>query len=122
MMGRRAWRLAPLLLLAAAFALAGALLPAGAGTEPEPAAASSHWTDYDTDDDGLIEVDSLAKLDAIRHDLDGNGVAIHADYASAFPDRKAAAPNAMGCPASGCAGYELDADLNFAGSACPLAP
>ena len=113
MMGRRARRLAPLLLLAAAFALAGALLPAGAGTGTEPVAASSHWTDYDTDDNGLIEVDSLAKLDAIRHDLDGDGVATHADYASAFPDRKAAAPNAMGCPASGCAGYELDADLDF---------
>ena len=106
-------RLAPLLLLAAAFALAGALLPAGAGTGTEPVTASSHWTDYDTDDNGLIEVDSLAKLDAIRHDLDGDGVATHADYATAFPNRKAAAPNAMGCPASGCTGYELDADLDF---------
>ena len=122
-------RLAPLLLLVAAFALAGALLPAGAGTGTEPVAASSHWTDYDTDDNGLIEVDSLVKLDAIRHDLDGNGVATHADYASAFPDRKAAVPNAMGCPAGGCTGYELDANLDFAGSSyasgegwTPIAP
>lgn len=30
-------------------------------------------TDYDTDDDHLIEVDSLAKLNAIRFDLDGDG-------------------------------------------------
>ena len=30
--------------------------------------------DYDVDDDGLIEVCSLQQLDAIRHDLDGDGV------------------------------------------------
>ena len=35
-------------------------------------AASS--ADYDTDDDGLIEVDSLAKLNAMRWDLDGDGL------------------------------------------------
>ena len=35
MMGRRAWRLAPLLLLGAAFALAGALLLPGGGTGPD---------------------------------------------------------------------------------------
>ena len=31
-------------------------------------------TDYDTDNDGLIEVDSLAKLNAMRWDLNGDGV------------------------------------------------
>ena len=30
---------------------------------------------YDTDGDGLIEISNLEQLDAIRHDLDGNGVA-----------------------------------------------
>ena len=29
--------------------------------------------DYDADNDGLIDIDSLAKLNAVRHDLDGNG-------------------------------------------------
>ena len=32
--------------------------------------------DYDTDDDGLISISCLAQLNAIRWDLDGNGVAI----------------------------------------------
>ena len=91
--------------------LAFALLLAGPGAEP--ASASSHFTDYDTDDNGLIEVDSLAKLDAIRYDLDGDGIATATEYGTAFPDRKAAAPNAMGCPASGCIGYELTANLDF---------
>ena len=105
-MARRVWRALTLLLI-----LAAALLLAGAGTEP--ASASSHFTDYDADDNGLIEVDSLAKLDAIRYDLDGDGIATATEYGTAFPDRKAAAPNAMGCPASGCTGYELTANLDF---------
>ena len=29
--------------------------------------------DYDADDDGLIEVTTLAQLDGLRYDLDGNG-------------------------------------------------
>ena len=68
--------------------------------------------DYDLDADGLIEVADLAQLHAIRHDLDGNG-AVTDDpdgvYAAAFPD----ALEGMGCPAPGCAGYELAADLDF---------
>ena len=56
--------------------------------------------DYDADDDQLIEVDSLAKLNAIRWDLDGNGVvdtgtsaADTAKYNAAYSD----APTGMGC-------------------------
>ena len=30
--------------------------------------------DYDADNDGLIEIATLAQLDAVRHDLDGDGV------------------------------------------------
>ena len=74
---------------------------------------SSSATDYDDDDDGLIEIATLAQLDAIRYDLDGDG-APTADgataYAAAFPsvgDRQG-----RGGP-DGCAGYELDADLDF---------
>ena len=64
--------------------------------------------DYDTDDDGLIEISSLAQLDVIRHDLDGDGVSAHSGHAAAFPDAMAE----MGC-LEGCSGYELDANLDF---------
>ncbi len=76
-------------------------------------------TDYDADDDQLIEIDSLAKLNAVRWDLDGDGTASSGNataYAAAFPSAAAG----MGCPDSGdadalgnCAGYELTADLDF---------
>ena len=66
--------------------------------------------DYDTDGDGLIGVTNLAQLDAMRHDLDGNGYAgTVAAYAAAFPsplDRMCSGVN-------GCSGYELLADLDF---------
>ena len=77
-------------------------------------------TDYDADDDQLIEVDSLAKLNAMRWDVDGNGAVAAgnaADYAAAFPG----AATGMGCPdggdgdqlSDGCTGYELTANLDF---------
>ncbi|MYC34367.1 MAG: fibronectin type III domain-containing protein [Chloroflexi bacterium] len=69
--------------------------------------------DYDADDDGLIEIISLAQLDAIRYDSDGNGVPDDASadaYAAAFPG----AVEGMGCSsATGCIGYELMAPLDF---------
>ncbi len=65
--------------------------------------------DYDRDDDGLIEIATLAQLDAVRHDLDGAGAAPAAAYAAAFP----LATAGMGCPAARCGGYELAADLTF---------
>ena len=61
--------------------------------------------DYDTDDDGLIEVSNLAQLDSIRHDLDAEGVVSISAYPNSQPRR--------GCPLSGCVGYELVADLDF---------
>ncbi len=67
---------------------------------------------YDTDGDGLIEIDNLAQLNAIRWDLDGDGAVDNAanesSYASAFPDAAAG----MGCAAT-CIGYELVAGLSF---------
>ena len=75
---------------------------------PAPAAGAAADGDYDADDDGLIEIASLAQLDVIRHDLDGDGVSVHADYAAAFPN----AMDEMGCFA-GCSGYELAANLDF---------
>ena len=80
--------------------------------------------DYDSNDDGLIEVSKLSQLDAIRYDLDGDGAqgAVSATdwakYTAAFPD----AMPGMGCPDTTadtdtlpgpCAGYELTASLNF---------
>ena len=72
-------------------------------------AVTDYVADYDADADGLIEVASLAQLHAIRWDLDGNGVAADPGYAAAFPHAAAG----MGCPADGCTGYELTADLDF---------
>ena len=65
--------------------------------------------DYDADGNGLIEVTDLAQLHAIRWDLDGDGSSTNAGYAAAFREAIAA----MGCPAAGCTGYELMADLDF---------
>ena len=70
-------------------------------------------TDYDSDDDGLIDIKTLAQLDAIRHDLDGNGYAIAAAYNAAFPNRNTPAAGRMGCPNGACNGYELLNNLDF---------
>ena len=76
-----------------------------------PAGAQTNNVDYDTDDDGLIEIDSAAKLIAIRYDLDGNGTVASGDvtnYAMGFPT-----PLSTQCPSSTCTGYELDADITL---------
>ena len=82
---------------------------------------SAPAVDYDTDDDNLIDVNTLAQLNAMRWDLDGNGVSTNAGYALAFP---APAPG-MGCKPTDhdndaatpdqptCTGYELEANLDF---------
>ena len=76
-----------------------------------PALAQS-TTDYDTDNDGLIEIRTLEQLNAVRWDLSGSGSSSNAGYATAFPDA-ATTPGNMGCPSSGCTGYELMSDLDF---------
>ena len=63
----------------------------------------------DRDGDGLIEVDNLTQLDAIRWDLDGDGISDNADYAAAFSD----ADTGTLCSTASCAGYELAANLDF---------
>ena len=84
--------------------------------------------DYDLDDDGLIEIDRLAQLTAVRWDLNGDGaidtgtsVTDTAKYRAAFPNPAAG----MGCPLSDhdddtttanipvCIGYELAQNLDF---------
>ena len=76
------------------------------------AAGQGSTVDYDIDNDGLIDVSTLAQLNAMRWDTDGNGVAgpsDSADYVAAFPNPE----TGMGCPDDGCKGYELTADLDF---------
>ena len=79
------------------------------GGTPEPTLTPHVTGDYDIDDDGLIEIDNLFQLDAVRHDLEGNGDSDHRLYTAAFPQPLAG----MGCPSSGCVGYELTRDLDF---------
>ena len=79
------------------------------GTTPTPTTTVPATGDYDADDDGLIDVRTLAQLDAIRYDLDGDSETDDAAYAVAFPNTVAG----MGCPVAGCTGYELVANLDF---------
>ena len=75
-----------------------------------------HLTDYDTDEDGYIEIANLAQLNAIRHNLGGNGHPASdgaTAYGTAFPNRVTTASKVMGCPSGACTGYELVADLDF---------
>ena len=75
------------------------------------ATEAAQLADYDTDNDDLIEITTLEQLNAIRWDLDGDGVPVSADstsYAAAFPNAAAD----MGC-ATTCAGYELNRSLDF---------
>ncbi len=59
--------------------------------------AAGGRTDYDLDDDGLIEINDLADLHEIRNNLDGS--TLYGD--------------SSGCPDSGCNGFELTTDLDF---------
>ena len=73
---------------------------------------SLNLADYDADADGLIEIRTAAQLNAIRWDTDGNGTvdaANQTNYEAAFPLPAAG----MGCPSSGCTGYELAGDIDL---------
>ena len=63
-------------------------------TDPTP-------TDVDDDDDGLIEIRTLEQLNMIRNNLAGTSLHDGTDG------------NSMGCPDSGCNGYELVNSLRF---------
>ena len=93
-------------------ALGSAALLAGPWID-STARAQTPTVDYDMDGDGLIEVATIARLNAIRWDLDGDGVVDPggdaAGYATAFPNSMAS----MGCAATGCVGYELNANLDL---------
>ena len=86
-----------------------------ATSSPEPTATNTPMSSptsssaRDRDGNGLIEVDTLTQLDAIRWDLDGDGISDNADYAAAFPD----ADTGTLCSVGSCAGYELTTNLDF---------
>ena len=63
----------------------------------------SNAEDIDDDNDGLIEIEFLEDLNAIRYQLDGGSYKSSAD----------AEPNTSGCPDTGCVGYELIKNLDF---------
>ena len=98
-----------------------------ASTATATATTAPATTDYDADNDGLIDIKTLAQLNAVRHDLDGDGkqgsvsATDWAIYTSAFPNPA----SGMGCQPTDhdddtttakqptCEGYELMADLDF---------
>ena len=62
--------------------------------------------DVDRDDDGLIEIDNLESLNAMRYQPDGTG----------YRESETAPKVTAGCPNNGCIGYELTRDLYFNGA------
>ena len=95
--------------------------------QPESAPDPNARPDYDTDGDGLIEINYLEQLDAMRYDPDGDGVPLDTNdldgngssdfgdgtsaerYAAAFPTTEGGAV----CGGGGCTGYELTRSLDF---------
>ncbi len=67
---------------------------------------------YDTDGDGLIEVNNLEQLSAIRYDLDGDGTADSENSAEAYARAFTTSDAEVVC-AGNCAGYELLRPLDF---------
>ena len=61
--------------------------------------AQSGRSDYDIDNDGLIEINNLNDLNAIRNDAVTNNINLYG--------------STQGCPSNGCVGYELTTDLDF---------
>ena len=69
--------------------------------------------DYDINSNGLIEVANLEQLNAIRWDLNGDGVVDESANMSTYTTAFQNAADNMGCSPSGCMGYELTRDLDF---------
>ncbi len=97
------------LLLSIPLLLTLALLIAVAATYGSANSQASANGEYDADGDGLIEVEYLEQLDAIRYDLDGDG---EADDDSSIDAYAAAFPGTV-CN-NNCNGYELARPLDFA--------
>ena len=65
--------------------------------------AQSSVDDIDIDNNGLIDVNNLETLDAMRYQLDGSGLKMSPESIKITD----------GCPIDGCMGYELTSDLDF---------
>ncbi len=71
-------------------------------------------TDYDQDDNGLIEISNLEQLNAIRWDLNGDGQPDKETFAKAYNQAFPSAIDNMGIPNNTQAqGYELTTNLHF---------
>ena len=103
-------------LRAIAAVLVCALVLAGGGLGPADR-AQAPLVDYDTDADGLIDVATVAQLNAMRWDLNEDGAP---DSSADQTDYEAAFPNAMTSPRMGCdprcSGYELTRNLSLSGA------
>ena len=80
---------------------------------PTPDTPSEMTIDYDTDDDGLIEISKLEQLDAIRYDIDGDGAYDHVSYEEKYTTAFPNPIDTMGCYKQQCIGYELTTNLDF---------
>ena len=96
----------PLLLALAALAV---------GLLAGPAAAQG-TQDYDDDDDGLIDIRTAPQLNAVSWDLNGNGMrdaVSPTNWLNFYTNVFVSGFSDMGCPAAGCTGYELRADIDM---------
>ena len=78
-----------------------------------PVRVANTTVDHDADADGLIEIDSLAKLNAMRWDLDGDGTSATTSYAAVFPNPRGGAVCPTAVSGVACVGFELTTDLDF---------
>ena len=96
--------------------------------QPESTPDPNAQPDYDSDGDGLIEINNLEQLDATRYDPDGDGVPLDTEdldgdgyddfvfYGTSANRYAAAFPTTAGgpvCGGGGCTGYELSRPLDF---------
>ena len=78
--------------------------PAPSGPTPRPQEVI-----YDRDANQLIDIENLDQLNAVRYDLNGDGIpSDELAYWQSFPGGRPG----MGCP-DGCIGYELAGPLDF---------
>ncbi len=83
------------------------------GTQPHDAiSVEANNRSYDPDDDGLIEILYIEQLDAVRHDLNGDGIPDNPDDNGAYYEAFDRTALEAAC-AEPCGGYELARDLDF---------
>ena len=73
-------------------------------------------SDHDADRNGLLEIENLDQLNAIRWDLDGDGApdaGLSENDVAAYEAAFARSSTQTRCALSQCAGYELVRDLDF---------